>query len=211
MTRLFSLDNTFGFESSWPLRTTSYQLIYNLLTAEMEFLARAGTWGSLPEDEHKDEPTPHDTKRKPSSTDSMVSVRFSDTGNYTFEEIPTPQLLEDSRNETLSELIGNEQPLEVEKSDHDDCALGFVGDDAVHVQLTRSSTRSGATTSIAEEEESSFADDICRPRRDSSGTASSAGSTHVDWEELERNEEEELKDETSDEVCCQPLFRGIVI
>ena len=167
----------------------------------MEILARVATWGSLPEEEHRHEATLDATERKPSSTDSMVGVRSSGGGDSTSEEILTPQFLDESRNEVVSELTGDELPLETEKSEHENSALPAVGDDAVPVHLTRSSTSSGLMTNIAEEEDSSFAAETCHLRRDSSGTISSSGSTHVDWEELERTEEEESKDETSDTVC----------
>ena len=40
-----------------------------------------------------------------------------------------------------------------------------------------------------------------RSRSNSSGTLSSVGSAHVDWDELDKSEEQAPRDECSDEVC----------
>lgn len=42
-----------------------------------------------------------------------------------------------------------------------------------------------------------------RSRSNSSGTLSSVGSAHVDWDELDKSEEQAPRDECSDEVCCK--------
>ena len=64
--------------------------------------------------------------------------------------------------------------------------------------MPRESTASMA--SFVEEEPSMSTSSTVRSRSDSSGTFSSAGSAQVDWDELERSEEQAPRDEGSDEV-----------
>ena len=69
-----------------------------------------------------------------------------------------------------------------------------------------------STTSMPSilEETLGSASSTLRSRSDSSGTFSSADSAHVDWEELERSEEQAPRDEGSDEVSCQVLNFDLV-
>lgn len=61
--------------------------------------------------------------------------------------------------------------------------------------------------SIAEEGDTVEASRSFRSRSNSSGTLSSNGSTHVDWDELDKSEESAPRGEGSDEVF-QPLPRA---
>ncbi|KAL8655938.1 MAG: hypothetical protein Q9210_000576 [Variospora velana] len=61
--------------------------------------------------------------------------------------------------------------------------------------------------SIAEEGDPARETRSIRSRSDSSGTLSSAGSTHVDWEELDKSEEAAPRDEGSDESTAFLLAR----
>ena len=60
-----------------------------------------------------------------------------------------------------------------------------------------------AARSRVEEDTSRTTSDIFRSRSNSSGTSSSVASAHVDWDELDRSEEQAPRDECSDEVCTK--------
>ena len=134
------------------------------------------------------------------STNSMVTVRLSDA-------TVSPSMVDASTREGV--MVGR-------LNYDDECALeddspitggnrnsvSFSEDLNYMEEAHRASTIS--MPSILEETLGS-ASSTLRSRSDSSGTFSSVGSAHVDWEELERSEEQAPRDEGSDEVNCQML------
>lgn len=58
--------------------------------------------------------------------------------------------------------------------------------------------------SVVEEEQSICTSHTIRSRSNTSGSFSSNGSAQVDWDELEKSEEQAPRDEGSDEVCPLP-------
>lgn len=130
------------------------------------------------------------------STDSMVTVRLSDA-------TISPAMIDASTHkEGVVDLANyeDESALEDEDSiiDRDRNSVSFSEDLNYMQRAHRASTAS--MPSILEEEALDSTSSTFRSRSDSSGTLSSAGSAHVDWEELEKSEEQAPRDEGSDEV-----------
>ena len=135
----------------------------------------------------------------PLPTDSMVSVRLSDPPVASSVEISTPsddnvfpvdgQGFQARQNVDAmcsdNNIIYNEDAIILEDGDHSQ-------------DLERQPTLSMA--SIAEEEQSIRTSGTIRSRSDTSGSFSSNGSVQVDWDELEKSEEQAPRDEGSDEV-----------
>jgi len=145
------------------------------------------------------------TVRSQQSTDSMVTVRLSD---------PEPEV--SIRNEIEEEEALEEFP---KMGDEEDSAAKMgnqivyehqapmLPEEAKVVQrIHRDSLTSAqrgsvvSTLSAVEEGGSDAASRTIRSRSDSSGTYSSSGSAHVDWDELDKSEEQAPRDEGSDEV-----------
>lgn len=146
-----------------------------------------------------------DTVQASLKIDSMVTIRLS---NSTI--VPSECAVEDSPIEApLNEAMA-EDMTHLEESENPDHALHEfteANDADAHVleaevkffqRIHRMSTIS--MPSIAEEGEPTREKGSIRSRSDSSGTLSSAGSTHVDWEQLDKSEEAAPRDEGSDEV-----------
>ncbi len=128
-------------------------------------------------------------------TDSMVTVRLSDAtispsmiDASTHEEavVDVPNYEEDCALEEEDSIMGRERN-----------SVSFCEDLNYMERAHRASTAS--MPSILEETLGSTSSTL-RSRSDSSGTLSSAGSAHVDWEELEKSEEQAPRAEGSDEV-----------
>ena len=130
-------------------------------------------------------------------TDSMVTIRLSDStltppGDCAIEDSPTEMLFpKDQVATTTDDSDARDTILEKE------------------VKLFQRSHRTSTVSmpSIAEEHSVPQPPSI-RSRSDSSGTlSSSAGSAHVDWEELDKSEESAPRDEGSDESTAFLLAR----
>ena len=142
----------------------------------------------------------------PLPTDSMVTVRLSDppvassleiSSGTNNNVIPVDGQVLGARQEanalcSNNHLITNEEAVILD--DEDDSQ-----------DLGRRSMHS--MTSIAEEEQSIRMSGTVRSRSDTSGSFSSNGSAQVDWDELEKSEEQAPRDEGSDEVrrCCSTI------
>lgn len=139
------------------------------------------------------------------TTDSMVTIRLSDStiGSTTFGV--TPELaIENSAGDEISiskqepELLETEgRMISLDKAD----SRKYLG------ELKEASQRSRESTifpSIIEEElDSTLASQHFRSRSNSSCTLSSAASAHVDWDQLDKSEEQAPRNEGSDEVCIR--------
>lgn len=125
-------------------------------------------------------------------TDSMVTVRLSD-----------PPLA--SASGTTSQITSHVAPLDCQVLEGQQKAdsmwennLSNVNDDAAI--LDEESHDIEAMASLVEEEQSIRTFGTVRSRSDTSGSFSSNGSAQVDWDELERSEEQAPRDEGTDEV-----------
>ena len=152
------------------------------------------------------EPNTHDES---STTDSMVAVNLSDPAPLAPEDASTQH--EIAEEETLEEFprMENEEEFVVQDSSHAiyEHQKPMLAEEAIVAQRIRRESlvamqRESAVSMLsAVEEGSSYAaSSTIRSRSDSSGTYSSVGSVHVDWDELDKSEEQAPRDEGSDEV-----------
>ena len=137
--------------------------------------------------------------RSPPSTDSMVNVRLSDTSIRPRSITPhkTEAFLEPFPEDEPSSI--REEPVIVNETTVADETEELGADEnpisEETMQLRQSSRSVG---SFEEGDESTI---TLRSRSNSSGTFSSSdGSAQVDWEELEKEEDQAPRDEGSDEV-----------
>ena len=122
------------------------------------------------------------------STISMVTVRLSDSEPSTLPN--KPELQRDDDDHATSQTEHDiESPMDVRTSQHN-------GSD----ESRRTSALSGSSKEHGVEVVSGTNASSSPSRRGSSSTTSSDSSTRVDWEELEKTEEQESRDEASDEV-----------
>lgn len=141
-------------------------------------------------------------------TDSMVTVRLSDplvvpssaiSPNNQISVAELAQFLGDSREQDLAPLEDN---LDASHSNHASSVQGFVEDD------NATDRYENAVVLGDEYQESTMSMTSVRSRSNSSGsTPSSNGSAHVDWDELEKSEEQAPRDEGSDESTAFLLAR----
>ncbi|KAL9131450.1 MAG: hypothetical protein Q9217_000598 [Psora testacea] len=136
---------------------------------------------------------------RPLPTDSMVTVRLSNSSDLQPLDIPTLD------NVSLPESEGNK--IEISGS-----ALGEVSAaaDVTSGIVSPSEEYRASTMSIAsiqEADSTASTASTIRSRSDSSGTLSSNGSVQVDWDELEKSEEQAPRDEGSDESTAFLLAR----
>ena len=149
----------------------------------------------------------------PLPTDSMVTVELSDSpvaamlGRSSYDNIGAhndteehPLGVDRSNNEAQEQ---EDSTLVDQRSSIDDENVIIFEDDPK--ELSRESTASMA--GIVEDRGSLSAAGTIRSRSDSSGTLSSTESAQVDWDELERSEEQAPRDEGSDEVGSDAVFR----
>lgn len=128
----------------------------------------------------------------------MVSVRLSVSEPYVPEDAahqPTATAVHYQTNldeytveEPIGEHMDDDDPLE---------KAGTTKDVPFQTHELRASI---ASSSVARFEGEGESVSTVRSRSNSSTTASSSNSTRVDWDELERSEEQEPRDEGSDEV-----------
>jgi len=145
------------------------------------------------------------TVRNQQSSDSMVTVRLSHsepevsihneiTEQEALEEFPEMGDEEDFAAKTDNQIVYEHQaPMSPEEAK----VVQRIHRDSV-TSIQRESVLS--MLSAVEEGGSDAASRTIRSRSDSSGTYSSIGSAHVDWDELDKSEEQAPRDEGSDEV-----------
>lgn len=134
----------------------------------------------------------------PLPTDSMVTVRLSDPpAASTLESFSQVQEYAASLPNDLLEEPQETIPMHADRSpDINENAIVLEEDS--QEDMVRDVTIS--MSSMVEEEQSICTSGTIRSRSDSSGTFSSSGSAQVDWDELEKSEEQAPRDEGSDEV-----------
>lgn len=138
------------------------------------------------------------------STDSMVTVRLSDTTLFsTADTLHDGEVLEKSNG---PKLMANGDEVVQLPGECDNIVAIEGGDMVLEQELNQmpeadrqstASSLSNTESKRAENKSTAF-----RSRSNSAGTLSSLGSTHVDWDELDKSEEQAPRDEGSDEVCC---------
>lgn len=148
------------------------------------------------------------TIRNHQSMDSMVTVRLSDPKSSIAEDLSTGhELVEEEALEEFPKmdveyctarrsnnvLYEHQAPMLLEEAK----VLHSIRRDSL-----ASTQRESTMSVLSAVEEGSFdaASSTIRSRSDSSGTYSSIGSAHVDWDELDRSEEKAPRDEGSDKV-----------
>ena len=149
----------------------------------------------------------------PLPTDSMVTVELSDSPVAAMLERSSYDNIE-AHNDTEEHSLGVDRS-HAEAQEQEDSTLvdqrSSIDDENVIIfeddpkELFRKSTASMA--GIVEDRGSLSAAGTIRSRSDSSGTLSSTESAQVDWDELERSEEQAPRDEGSDEVGSDAVFR----
>lgn len=145
------------------------------------------------------------TVRNQQSSDSMVTVRLSDPEpdvskhNETVEEEALEEVTEMGDEDDFAAKTGNQIVYEHQApmSPEEAKVVQRIHRDSV-TSIQRESVIS--MLSAVEEGGSDAASGTIRSRSDSSGTYSSIGSAHVDWDELDKSEEQAPRDEGSDEV-----------
>lgn len=153
------------------------------------------------------------TVNGPLPTDSMVTVELSDSPVAPIFETSSHDDIE-VHNDTEEDSLCVDQShkearerkgsaLVDQRSSTDDENVIIFEEDPK--ELCRESTVSMA--SIIENRRSLSAAGTIRSRSDSSGTLSSTESAQVDWDELERSEEQAPRDEGSDEVGSGAVSR----
>ncbi len=153
------------------------------------------------------------TVNGPLPTDSMVTVELSDSPNAPILETSSHDdtevhndIEEDSLGVDHSQNEAQERKrsalVDQRSSTADENVIIFEEDPK---ELSRESTASMA--SIFENRRSFSAAGTIRSRSDSSGTLSSTESAQVDWDELERSEEQAPRGEGSDEVGSGTVSR----
>lgn len=142
-------------------------------------------------------------------TDLMVTIRLSDStiGSTTVEV--TPELV-------IENLAGDEISISNQEQELLEKEVRMISLDEADSrkcleELKEASRRSRESTvfpSIIEEEvDSALISQHFRSRSNSSCTLSSVASAHVDWDQLDKSEEQAPRNEGSDEVCsCRDEF-----
>lgn len=158
------------------------------------------------------------TARNQSSRESMVTVRLSDSEPLTSDDTPTHKEIVEEEALEMFPVMENEESFAANESydavyDHQRPMLAEEAKVAQKIHrdslaaLQRESV--GSMVSAEDQGSSDAASSTVRSRSDSSGTFSSLGSAHVDWDELDKSEEQAPRDEGSDEV--RPVHRHLYL
>ena len=148
---------------------------------------------------------PHTSHTDDTLTDSMVTIRLSDPHVL---PIKKPSALAEANDTTRNEEHKSVQSThEAASSDRHDCelhededvTLQGVVDKQMPLNL-RPASNSTLASSASEDSSSEQGSSFLHIRTGSLDSCSSGESAHVDWEELDKNEKEEQKDECSDDV-----------
>lgn len=139
---------------------------------------------------HSRHPSTSTIMSGPLPTDSMVTVRLSDP--------PVASSLE-----KIHPSRHHVAPLVEETDSISDTFENAIISGQEIQDMARDSMAS--MTSVVEDEPSIATSGTIRSRSDTSGSFSSSNSVQVDWEELEKSEEQAPRDEGSDEVGARAV------
>ena len=151
---------------------------------------------------HDGDTRPDSPQNRPLPTDSMITVRLSDSSHVTQLDTSTPRTSIPGSNR---KSIRFSQPPVVEDnssfSENDEAIM----DEDVEARPVSDARRESITSlsSIRDCISQASEPSSGRSRSDSSGTLSSNGSAQVDWDELDKSEEQAPRDQGSDEVRCR--------
>lgn len=150
----------------------------------------------------ENEVSPQRNESSPPSTNSMITVRLSDA----MFDFPAAEVVyelggDDSAGDGMPRLERNQELItEVERiKSPGQHSFQSLDDDLKEASPENGDSR--ASRFIAGEKSSRSTSNAFRSRSNSSGTLSSMASAHVDWDELDKSEEQAPRDECSDEVC----------
>lgn len=146
----------------------------------------------------ENEVSPQHNEPSPPSTNSMITVRLS---GAVFES-PGAEVADEPVEDDLADV-------EMPKRESQQAMVDEVGSiknleyrsfQSLDLDLKEASPANRASSSIIEDKSPRSTVDAFRSRSNSSGTSSSVASAHVDWDELDKSEEQAPRDECSDEV-----------
>lgn len=157
---------------------------------------------------HSRHPSTSTITSGPLPTDSMVSVRLSDPTVASVLE-KTPRAQDYVAPVAHNTLAGHEETLLNPSESISDSQEDAITLEEETKDMARDSVAS--TTSVFEDEPSMATSGTIRSRSDTSGSFSSDSSAQVDWEELERSEEQAPRDEGSDEVSALATDYKLVV
>lgn len=150
---------------------------------------------------------PDHNDRTSLSTDSMVTIRLSDTIFMPDVDAPTCEQLYQGPNDV--DLLKNDEKRSSPQVDdiavdteQDEIALEELNQMPKAFRNSRASVKSDGENIALDSMLATF-----RSRSNSSGTLSSSDSAHVDWDELDKSEEQAPRDEGSDEVYLIQTYR----
>ncbi|KAG8528190.1 uncharacterized protein KY384_007107 [Bacidia gigantensis] len=151
---------------------------------------------------------PQSTQNKHLPTDSMVTVRLSTDTTSSKEPVTSPPV-RNSPGGSVRKSIRFSFLGSLEKSDtlaqQDEVAVDDVPE--ASDPADRPESLSMSTGSVHDDDSIMSPQSTIRSRSDSSGTLSSNGSAQVDWDELEKSEEQAPRHEGSDEATAFLLAR----
>lgn len=142
----------------------------------------------------------------PLPTDSMVTVRLSDPPISLAQEDAPPA------DDHVNSLVQNMPEKEEETASRPAECITDANENAIVLEDEIENTAKesiASTTSIDNDEPSIPTSETLRSRSDTSGSFSSTNSAQVDWEQLEKNEEQAPRDEGSDEVGARMVGESI--
>lgn len=157
------------------------------------------------------------TARNQHSTDSMVTIRLSDPGVSSDTDLSCPRST--AKVEAPEEFpkmvdVNNSKAVESNSALYEHQAPMLEEEaniaQSIHQESVASSQRESAVAMLSAIEDGSSDTTTpmsIRSRSDSTGTFSSIGSAHVDWDELDKSEEQAPRDEGSDESTAFLLAR----
>lgn len=150
----------------------------------------------------ENEVSPQHSESSPPSTNSMITVRLSGTMfEFPAAEMAYEPVGDDLAGDEMPKLERKQAVIKEGKSRRrlEHHSFQFLDNDFKKASSGNGDWR--ASRSIVEEESSRSTLGSFRSRSNSSGTSSSVASAHVDWDELDKSEEQAPRDECSDEVC----------
>ncbi|MCJ1260789.1 hypothetical protein MMC22_000652 [Lobaria immixta] len=156
----------------------------------------------------ENEVSPQHNESSPTSTNSMITVRLSDAMfEFPAAELACEPMGDDSAGHGMPKPERKQVSIEVVESVKSLKHHSFQSLDDDLKEASRENEDSMTAKSIVEEETSRSTSDTFRSRSNSSGTSSSVASAHVDWDELDKSEEQAPRDECSDESTAFLLAR----
>ena len=139
----------------------------------------------------------HDTSDTTDTiTDSMVTIRLSDAPSTAGANFSNPR---SPKHEPFPEIQNDSEPPSKDVQDELNEEVLVDEYDEPPEPIRKSTTSTSISGEVKQASQGHRSISIIA-RRDTRGSSSSGESVHVDWEELDKNEEQEQRDEGSDDV-----------